>query len=80
MNSNVYMISFAIAEIVLSQIPDFNDLWWLSILAAVMSFTYSIIGLGLGIAKTIGMILFMLCYRIVIIIMSSGLDYYRVEI
>ncbi|KAK7377438.1 hypothetical protein VNO80_02863 [Phaseolus coccineus] len=53
-NSNVYMISFAIAEIILSQIPDFNDLWWLSIVAAVMSFTYSIIGLGLGIAKTIG--------------------------
>ncbi|XP_027941591.1 amino acid permease 3-like [Vigna unguiculata] len=54
MNSNVYMISFGIAEIILSQIPDFNELWWLSIVAAVMSFTYSIIGLGLGIAKVIG--------------------------
>lgn len=60
-NSNIYMISFAIVEIILSQIPDFNELWWLSIVAAVMSFTYSIIGLVLGVVKTIGMILFMLC-------------------
>jgi len=65
MNSNVYMISFGIVQIVLSQIPDFKELWWLSIVAAVMSFTYSITGLGLGIAKVIGMTLFMLCYRIV---------------
>jgi len=47
MNINVYMISFRIAEIILSQIANFNELWWLSIVAAVMSFTYSIIGLGL---------------------------------
>jgi len=58
MNINVYMISFRIAEIILSQIANFNELWWLSIVAAVMSFTYSIIGLGLWIAKVIGMILF----------------------
>ncbi|KAH9757137.1 Amino acid permease 3 [Citrus sinensis] len=51
MNSNPYMIAFGIVEIVLSQIPDFDQLWWLSIVAAVMSFTYSTIGLGLGIAK-----------------------------
>ncbi|XP_027941736.1 amino acid permease 3-like [Vigna unguiculata] len=53
MNSNVYMISFGIVQIVLSQIPDFKELWWLSIVAAVISFTYSITGLGLGIAKVI---------------------------
>ncbi|KDP32820.1 hypothetical protein JCGZ_12112 [Jatropha curcas] len=51
MNANPYMIAFGIAEIIFSQIPDFDQLWWLSILAAVMSFTYSTIGLGLGIAK-----------------------------
>ncbi|XP_050363494.1 amino acid permease 3-like [Argentina anserina] len=50
-NSNPYMIAFGIAEIIFSQIPDFDQLWWLSIVAAVMSFTYSTIGLGLGIAK-----------------------------
>ncbi|PRQ31686.1 putative amino acid transporter, transmembrane domain-containing protein [Rosa chinensis] len=50
-NSNPYMIAFGIMQIVLSQIPNFDQLWWLSIVAAVMSFTYSTIGLGLGIAK-----------------------------
>ena len=33
---------------------DFDRLWWLSVLAAVMSFTYSFIGLGLSIAGTAG--------------------------
>ncbi|KAJ8773360.1 hypothetical protein K2173_028537 [Erythroxylum novogranatense] len=51
MNANPYMIAFGIVEIIFSQIPDFDQLWWLSIVAAVMSFTYSIIGLGLGVAK-----------------------------
>ena len=52
------MISFGIVEILLSQIPDFDQIWWLSILAAVMSFTYSTIGLGLGLGKVIGKILY----------------------
>ncbi|OMO52048.1 Amino acid transporter, transmembrane [Corchorus capsularis] len=51
MSSNIYMIMFGVSEILLSQIPDFDQIWWLSIVAAVMSFTYSGIGLGLGIAK-----------------------------
>ncbi|KAG6626216.1 amino acid permease 3-like isoform X1 [Carya illinoinensis] len=50
-NSNPYMIAFGVIEILFSQIPDFDQLWWLSIVAAVMSFTYSTIGLGLGVAK-----------------------------
>ncbi|XP_040996943.1 amino acid permease 3-like isoform X2 [Juglans microcarpa x Juglans regia] len=50
-NSNPYMIAFGVVEILFSQIPDFDQLWWLSIVAAVMSFTYSTIGLGLGVAK-----------------------------
>ncbi|PWA81227.1 amino acid permease 1 [Artemisia annua] len=49
-----YMALFAIIQIVLSQIPNFHKLSWLSILAAVMSFAYSLIGLGLSIAKVIG--------------------------
>lgn len=53
MNANPYMIAFGITEIIFSQIPDFDQLWWLSIAAAVMSFTYSTIGLGLGIAKVV---------------------------
>jgi len=47
------MIGFGIAEILLSQIPGFDQLHWLSLVAAVMSFTYSSIGLGLGIGKVI---------------------------
>jgi amino acid permease len=46
-----FMIIFAVIQIILSQIPNFHKLSWLSILAAVMSFAYSSIGLGLSIAK-----------------------------
>jgi len=46
-----YMMIFGAIQIVLSQIPDFHKLSWLSILAAIMSFAYSSIGLGLSIAK-----------------------------
>ncbi|KAG6480727.1 hypothetical protein ZIOFF_057312 [Zingiber officinale] len=54
MSSNMYMIIFGITEIVFSQIPDFDQVWWLSIVAAVMSFTYSTVGLALGVAKVAG--------------------------
>jgi len=48
------MITFGIIEILFSQIPDFDQVWWLSIVAAIMSFTYSTVGLGLGIGKVAG--------------------------
>ncbi|KAH9312196.1 hypothetical protein KI387_027231, partial [Taxus chinensis] len=48
-----YMILFGILQIILSQIPNFDQIWWLSTVAAIMSFSYSSIGLGLGIAKVI---------------------------
>jgi len=54
-SNNPYMIIFGVVEILLSQIPDFDQISWLSIVAAVMSFTYSTIGLGLGIAKVVGL-------------------------
>ncbi|CAK9168723.1 unnamed protein product [Ilex paraguariensis] len=50
-SSNPYMIVFGAVEIIFSQIPDFDQISWLSIVAAVMSFTYSSIGLGLGVGK-----------------------------
>ncbi|KAK1310351.1 Amino acid permease 2 [Acorus calamus] len=53
MSSNPYMIIFGVVEIMFSQIPDFDQIWWLSIVAAVMSFTYSSIGLALGVAQTV---------------------------
>lgn len=54
MSSNGFMIAFGVAEIIFSQIPDFDQVWWLSIVAAIMSFTYSTVGLGLGIGKVAG--------------------------
>ncbi|XP_073122833.1 amino acid permease 3-like [Henckelia pumila] len=51
MSGNGYMIAFGIMEILFSQIPDFDQVWWLSIVAAVMSFTYSGVGLALGVAQ-----------------------------
>lgn len=50
-SSNPYMILFGITQIFFSQIPDFDEISWLSMVAAVMSFTYSTIGLGLGVAQ-----------------------------
>jgi len=50
-SNNPFMIMFGVVQLILSQIPDFDQLWWLSIVAAVMSFSYSSIGLGLSIGK-----------------------------
>ncbi|GMY30762.1 probable amino acid permease 7 isoform X1 [Fagus crenata] len=48
-----YMLMFGLIQIIMSQIPDFHNMEWLSVVAAIMSFTYSFIGLGLGFAKVI---------------------------
>ncbi|KAE8718681.1 Amino acid permease 6 [Hibiscus syriacus] len=53
-SNNPFMIIFGCIQIILSQIPNFHELSWLSILAAIMSFAYSSIGLGLSIAKVAG--------------------------
>ncbi|KAL5755416.1 hypothetical protein ACOSP7_023636 [Xanthoceras sorbifolium] len=50
-SGNPYTIMFGVIEIVLSQIPGLDQLWWLSLVAAIMSFTYSTIGLGLAVAQ-----------------------------
>ncbi|GAV74780.1 Aa_trans domain-containing protein, partial [Cephalotus follicularis] len=49
----IYMLLFGAVQIVMSQIPNFHKMEWLSIVAALMSFTYSSIGFGLGVAKVI---------------------------
>ncbi|WVY91606.1 hypothetical protein V8G54_037120 [Vigna mungo] len=54
MNSSVYMISFGIVQILLSQISDLEQFPWFSSVSVVMPFTYPVIGLGLVIAKVIG--------------------------
>ena len=49
------MLLFGLVQIVVSQMPDFHNMEWLSVVAALMSFTYSFIGFSLGVAKVIGM-------------------------
>ncbi|KAL1820865.1 hypothetical protein ACET3Z_015734 [Daucus carota] len=49
-----YMLLFGIVQIFVSQIPDFSNTKWLSVVAAIMSFTYSGIGSALGLAKVLG--------------------------
>ncbi|XP_057794246.1 amino acid permease 6-like isoform X2 [Salvia miltiorrhiza] len=53
-SSYPFMAIFAGIQLILSQIPNFHELSWLSIVAAVMSFAYSSIGLALSIAKLAG--------------------------
>lgn len=64
MSSNGYMITFGILEVLFSQIPDFDQVWWLSIVAAIMSFTYSSVGLGLGLGKVAGIYILLICSKI----------------
>ncbi|KAL0301026.1 UNVERIFIED_CONTAM: putative amino acid permease 7 [Sesamum radiatum] len=48
-----YMLIFGGIQVIVSQIPDFRNTQWLSVIAAIMSFTYSSIGAALGLAKVI---------------------------
>lgn len=50
---NPYMIGLGILEIFLSQIPNFHKLSFLSVIAAIMSFAYSSIGIGLAFEKVV---------------------------
>lgn len=50
----LHMLQFGAAQVLLSQLPDFNSIKFLSVVAAVMSFTYSFIGFALGFAEVIG--------------------------
>ncbi|KAH9330275.1 hypothetical protein KI387_002383, partial [Taxus chinensis] len=53
-SGNMFMMTFGAIELILSQLPSLEKISWLSILAAIMSFAYSSIGLGLSIAKAAG--------------------------
>ncbi|KAL6644199.1 hypothetical protein ACP70R_015807 [Stipagrostis hirtigluma subsp. patula] len=52
-STSPYIAVFGVMQIVFSQIPDLDKVWWLSTVAAVMSFSYSAIGISLGIAEII---------------------------
>ncbi|KAL3651726.1 Amino acid permease 6 [Castilleja foliolosa] len=53
-SNNPSILTFGLIQIILSQIPNYEKLTWLSLVAAVMSFAYSTIGLSLSMAKIIG--------------------------
>jgi len=48
-----YMILYGVIQVILSQIPNFHKLGFLSLIAATMAFTYSSLGFGLSLAKVI---------------------------
>lgn len=48
------MLIFGAVQIVLSQIPNFHNIQWLSVVAAIMSFAYAFIGMALAIVKIVG--------------------------
>ena len=51
---NLYLIIFGVMELILFQLPSLEEISWLSVVATIMSFAYSSIGLGLSIEKTVG--------------------------
>ncbi|KAK3139487.1 hypothetical protein QOZ80_5AG0384060 [Eleusine coracana subsp. coracana] len=53
-SSKPYMILICVVQVLFSQIRDFDQIWWLYIVTVVLSFfTYSSIGLSLGIAQIV---------------------------
>ncbi|KAF8701352.1 hypothetical protein HU200_033682 [Digitaria exilis] len=52
-SSSPYIAIFGVIQIVFSQIPDLDKVWWLSIVAAIMSFSYSTIGISLGVSEIV---------------------------
>lgn len=50
------MLIFGAIQVVLSQIPNFHNIEWLSIVAAIMSFAYAFIGMALAIVKVNGIL------------------------
>ncbi|XP_021905917.1 probable amino acid permease 7 [Carica papaya] len=51
--STVYMVVFGLIQVVMSQIPDLHNMQWVSVIAAIMSFAYSFVGLGLAFAQVL---------------------------
>lgn len=52
-----FMLIFGAIQVVLSQIPNFHNIQWLSILAAITSLAYAFIGMGLSAAQVAGILI-----------------------
>uniref|UniRef100_A0A0D9WNK0 Amino acid transporter transmembrane domain-containing protein n=1 Tax=Leersia perrieri TaxID=77586 RepID=A0A0D9WNK0_9ORYZ len=51
--TTMYMVVFGVVQIFFSQLQSLHEVAWLSVLAAIMSFSYSAIAVGLSLAQTI---------------------------
>ncbi|CAI8587083.1 unnamed protein product [Vicia faba] len=49
----MYVVLFGLVQVIMSFIPDFHNMALLSVVAAIMSFSYASIGIGLGFKKVI---------------------------
>ena len=52
-SSKPYMIGIGALEIILSQMRNIEELWWLSVIATITSIGYSSIGAGLALATIV---------------------------
>ncbi|XP_062195030.1 amino acid permease 3-like [Phragmites australis] len=52
-STSPYIAIYGLMQIVFSQIPDLDKVWWLSTVAAIMSFSYSTMGISLGVAQIV---------------------------
>ncbi|KAM7252135.1 hypothetical protein ACFE04_024018 [Oxalis oulophora] len=52
-NTDHFMVLFGIIQVFMSMIPNVHGMTWLSVTAAIMSFTYAFIGFGLGVATVV---------------------------
>ncbi|KAJ4823379.1 hypothetical protein Tsubulata_021741, partial [Turnera subulata] len=47
------MLLYGVVQVVMSQIPDMHNMDWVSIVSAIMSFTYAFIGFALGFTQVV---------------------------
>ncbi|KAL6839136.1 hypothetical protein ACP4OV_031027 [Aristida adscensionis] len=52
-STSPYIAIFGVMQVVFSQIPNLDKVWWLSTVASVMSFSYSAVGISLGVAQVV---------------------------
>ncbi|KAI4971552.1 hypothetical protein ZWY2020_002466 [Hordeum vulgare] len=50
---STYIIAFGVVQVIFCQVPNFHKLSWISIVAAIMSFSYATIAVGLSLTQTI---------------------------
>lgn len=52
-STSPYIAIYGVMQIVFSQIPDLDKVWWLSTVASIMSFSYSTIGISWALRRSL---------------------------